>query len=424
MNYRLKKNKDDARGNETGNPREVKNLTLIVITAFFLVLFDNFAFFKNVTVFYPLELKNLLFLLSLALMLACSIIILFSFLCFKFTTKPVLITILMISSLASYFMNTYNIVIDGAMIRNVMETNSGESFDLINIKLFLYLFLIGILPSIIILKLKIIYKPLFKELLAKLMVMAGALLIVIVSVFSLSNFYISFFRVNKILRFYSNPTYYVYAAFDYITETSEGTAVRIKPIGTDAVIPEADTDRELVILVVGEAARADRFSLAGYERKTNPLLEEEDVTFFSDMHSCGTSTSVSVPCMFSVYPRKEYSDSKARSTYNVLDVLNTAGINILWRDNNSDSKGVALRVPYEDFRTPEKNTVCDIECRDEGMLSGLQEYINSHKTGDIIIVLHQMGNHGPVYHKRYPESFEKFTPVCKRVSSKSALLMK
>lgn len=47
------------------------------------------------------------------------------------------------------------------------------------------------------------------------------------------------------------------------------------------------------------------------------------------------------------------------------------------------------------------------------MLVGLQEYIDEQKTGDIMIVLHQMGIHGPAYYKRYPASFEKFTPVCR-----------
>jgi lipid A ethanolaminephosphotransferase len=46
------------------------------------------------------------------------------------------------------------------------------------------------------------------------------------------------------------------------------------------------------------------------------------------------------------------------------------------------------------------------------MLIGLQDYIDSQETGDILIVLHQMGNHGPAYYKRYPESFEKYKPVC------------
>jgi len=34
-------------------------------------------------------------------------------------------------------------------------------------------------------------------------------------------------------------------------------------------------------------------------------------------------------------------------------------------------------------------------------------------SGDILIVLHQMGNHGPAYYKRYPTSFEKFKPTCR-----------
>ncbi|MEZ4693637.1 MAG: sulfatase-like hydrolase/transferase [Aliarcobacter sp.] len=86
----------------------------------------------------------------------------------------------------------------------------------------------------------------------------------------------------------------------------------------------------------------------------------------------------------------------------------------MWRDNNSDSKGVALRVDYEDFKNPEINTKCDeTECRDEGMIIGLDKHIKNHPNKDILIVLHQMGNHGPAYYKRYPKEFEKFTPVCK-----------
>jgi lipid A ethanolaminephosphotransferase len=46
------------------------------------------------------------------------------------------------------------------------------------------------------------------------------------------------------------------------------------------------------------------------------------------------------------------------------------------------------------------------------MLAGLQDYIDKHAEGDILIVLHQMGSHGPAYYKRYPEAFRVFTPTC------------
>jgi lipid A ethanolaminephosphotransferase len=93
-------------------------------------------------------------------------------------------------------------------------------------------------------------------------------------------------------------------------------------------------------------------------------------------------------------------------------VLQHAGVSILWRDNNTGSKGVALRVPVEDFSTPELNPVCDDECRDVGMLHGLRDYIDGQASGDILIVLHQMGSHGPAYFKRYPREFRAFVPTC------------
>jgi lipid A ethanolaminephosphotransferase len=107
------------------------------------------------------------------------------------------------------------------------------------------------------------------------------------------------------------------------------------------------------------------------------------------------------------------SPGRAAASENLLDVLQHAGVNVLWLDNNSDSKGVALRAPYRNFRSPEANPVCDAECRDVGMLSALQDHIDAHPKGDILIVLHQMGNHGPAYFKRYPKEFERFTPACR-----------
>jgi len=165
-------------------------------------------------------------------------------------------------------------------------------------------------------------------------------------------------------------------------------------------------------MVVGETARANRFSLNGYERQTNPLLAREKIINFPDFWSCETSTAASVPCMFSKQTRKQYNRRTADSTDNLLDILNRAGVNVLWRDNNSSSIGVADRVAYENFKSRDNNPVCDIECRDVGMLTNLQDYINGRKTGDILIVLHQMGNHGPAYYERYPPAFRKFTPTC------------
>ncbi len=385
---------------------------LIHIVTISLVLFYNVTMFRHFIQVYPLSASHVLYLVSMALLVAAIIEILLHLFCFRRATRPVLILILVLSALASYFMDTYNIVLDSSMIDNMFETNAREAGGLFSFKLILYLLFLGILPAAFIYRAKIIYKPVTNELLDSSKIILLAIIIIASQVFMFGKFYGSFFREHKEIRVYSNPVMYMYSFYKYAATALSKEEHFLAELGSDAKIPETDIERELVIIVVGETARADKFSLNGYARNTNPLLEKEHVYSFNNVQSCGTSTAISVPCMFSHLHGSDFTVEKSNETENLLDVLKHAGVNILWRDNNSDSKNVALRVAYEDFASKERNPVCDTECRDVGMLHGLQNYIDSNKQGDIVIVLHQMGNHGPDYYKRYPQSFEKFTPVC------------
>lgn len=392
----------------------VTTTKLILYTSLFLVLFDNFAFFQNVLQIYPFTLKNFGSLASLAVVLTSGFMLLFTLLSSKYTTKPVLMIFLLLSAAAAYFMNNYNVVIDQTMIQNLLQTDVAEAADLFNPKLLYYLLLLGLLPAFVVYKVELVKSPSWQKMtLTKLRDAGLALLLIIGLVLLFSKFYTSFLREHKLLRYYTNPTYYVYSIGKYLNMTFNNSKATLLALGDDALIPASDPDRKLIILVVGEAVRADRLSLNCYPHETPPLLQKETVISFTNMHSCGTSTAYSVPCMFSILPRDNYSDSKGAASENLLDVLGHAGVNVLWRDNNSDSKGVANRFAHQDYKQPEVNPVCDVECRDEGMLVGLQEHINGQEEGDILIVLHQMGNHGPAYYKRYPATFEVFTPTCK-----------
>ena len=391
---------------------------LIVISAILFTVFYNFSFFKNILTTYSFEGMNILYISSIMILFTSLLIFLFTLLSSKYTTKALLIIVSSISAFTAYFMDTYHVIIDDSMIRNTLQTNLEESADLFSIKLIIYTFFLAILPSYLIIKTKIVYKPFKQELLAKLKTILFSLAIILIILFSFSKFYTSFFREHKSLRFHTNPIYWIYSIGNYVNKTLNSDIKNIEVMGIDAKIATDESGnlekKELIIMVVGEAARANRFSLNGYEKETNPLLKKEEITNFPNMYSCGTSTAESVPCMFSIFGKADYDYKKGISTENILDVLkHTNDIQILWRDNNSDSKGVALRVDFEDFRTSKTNTICDEECRDEGMLVGLDKYIEKNKDKDILIVLHQMGNHGPAYYKRYPKEFEKFTPVCK-----------
>lgn len=318
--------------------------------------------------------------------------------------------------MTSYFMNTYNVVIDNDMIRNMMQTNMNETMDLLSFEQVFYLIFFGLVPSYFIYKISINYQTSKQAFISKVKYLFILLVIMLTSILIFFKHYSSFVREHKPLRYTTNPTYWLYSVGHYINTTLTAGPIIVKPLGRDAkVVKPEGAQNKLIILVVGEATRADHFSYNGYHRETTPKLKKEEMINFPNVHSCGTSTAVSVPCMFSIYDQESYSYKKGIRSENILDVLNHTGeISILWRDNNSNSKGVALRVPYEDFKTKNTNTICNNdECRDEGMLVGLDTYIEKNKNKDILIVLHQMGNHGPAYYKRYPKEFEKFTPVCK-----------
>lgn len=386
----------------------------LVISAVYL-LFYNLTFFKRVLAVYPLNGNYILFLLSLTFILFLAINLFLSLLRIKAILKVFFSGYFLISTLAAYVMDSYGVVTDENMLLNVIKTNSSEAFDLVTPKLFLYLFFLFVVPVYLLSRVQIIEHSKLRELKLRLISIGASLGGIFILVLIFSKSYASFLREHKPLRYYTNPTYYTYTVIKFSTDLLHRPQRIMESFGRDALIPSHDVERELVIMVVGETARKDHFSLNGYSKETNPRLKkEEHLVSFKNVTSCGTSTAVSVPCLFSHFGRSAFDKERANFTENLLDVLvHTKEVNVLWRDNNSDSKGVALRVPYEDFKTSSKNTICNPECRDEGMLVGLQEHINSVREKDIMIVLHQMGNHGPAYYKRYPPEFEVFKPVCK-----------
>ena len=384
---------------------------LVAFIAAFLTFCGNLAFVKHLKqVYFP---ENIGFMIGLILVLYALNYLLLSLLSSRHTVKIVGAVILVLSAVVAYHMDTFDVVIDKVMLQNVVETQTKEVRDLITPKFIAYLLGLGLLPAWWLLRQKV-EKTTFKQgLWRKLKGTGLALLVIAASVGIFNKDMASFAREHKSIRFYTNPLTYLYSAGQFVASRFSDQTSEMSPLGTDAKIPESDKDYDLIVLIVGETARADHWSLNGYNKETNPLLSKEpDLVSFSNLSSCGTSTAVSVPCMFTNLGRDGYSQKKFNSTENGLDVLKHGGVEILWRDNNSSSKGVADRVTYQDYQTPKNNTVCDTECRDEGMLVGLQEFIDSHPKKDLLIVLHTMGSHGPAYYKRYPKQFEKFTPTC------------
>lgn len=388
---------------------------VLLATAIFTLLTGNHAFFVNLNAVYPWQNGNALFAGSLAIVVVALTVLLMALIATLLTIRVTACVFLLVAAAAGYFADKLGVIIDTSMVVNALQTDSGEVRDLLSFGLVARVLFLGVVPSIVVWAIPIRPTTLAKRLRQNTVAAIGSVVVVLACVMSFGADYATFFREHKPLRQYANPVFPVYSvgrlAADMLNAQSSANSEFVE-VGTDAQVAHDDNERELIIMVVGETARRDRFSLNGYARETNPRLAgKSSIISYSDITACGTSTAVSVPCMFSMRDRTTFDRSQASNEENVLDVLKRSGVNVLWRDNNSGSKGVADRVQFEDFRSPDVNPVCDDECRDVGMLAGLQEYVDSHD-GDILIVLHQMGNHGPAYFKRYPEAFAQFTPAC------------
>ena len=388
----------------------------VLVTSIYLALVGNLAFWSA---FQKINTGTVLHVLSFTVSFFVLVVLLTAIILhvvrFKYLFKPVLIFILIASSFASYFMTRYGIMIDTTMIYNLVETDSSEAGDMLSMGLFLYVILIGVLPSIVIYKSNINYSSLFKQLFSNSITIGLCLVVISGNVLLFSSHYASLFRNHHHVRYLVNPLNYVYSVSKYLAQTimiEDKTPVQIGMDAHQIKNTINNKKRSVIVLVVGETARAKNFSLNGYNRLTNPLLANENILNYSNFHSCGTSTHVSLPCMFSKFERVDFDEARAQRFEKLPDVLQRAGLDVSWRDNNSGCKGVCKNIPTENTNLIHLDYVCsDSECYDDAMLVGLKEII-AKKTKDAVIILHQKGSHGPAYYLRHPKSFQKFVPEC------------
>ncbi|MFN3493163.1 MAG: phosphoethanolamine transferase [Hydrogenophaga sp.] len=329
--------------------------------------------------------------------------------------RPVLAVVLLASAAAGYFMMVYGVVFDRSMVANLVETHPSEATELMGWRLLVWLVALGAAPTWLLWRVRLRPQPIWKLLLNKVMVIALLLVVLVLLVAPFFQTYAGLLRNHRDLRLKLLPTNLLAASHSYARSRLTAPQ-RLEPVGADARLTPraAGAKPRLLLLMVGETARASNFSLNGYPRPTNPRLSAEaEVISFRDVRSCGTSTAVSLPCMFLDVGREDYSDGLVNRRENLLDVLQRTGVEVLWRDNNSGCKGVCDRVPTENLWAQQVPGLCNAdECWDEILLHGLQERIDRLR-GDAVLVLHMKGSHGPAYHLRVPPAFEHFMPICR-----------
>lgn len=398
------------------NVKAVRSEVVVLISSVFLLVAFNTTLWKHLADIVQADWHGWILKAAFAIMVFCVFNIVLTWLGFRWLFKPVLTVLFLASAAIAYFMGQYGVLVDSGMFQNAAETDVSEIGGLLSLKLFINIFVWGVIPSVILWCVPIAYRRWPRELLSKLIV--SVLSAVVLAGVALVNYQglSSLFRNHHELRLMVVPSNYIAAAAVYLRDKVDIAKQPFVTLGADAVKApqwQNHTRKSLTVLVVGESARAENFGILGYARNTTPQLQKETgLLSFTDVHSCGTETAVSVPCMFSNMGRKDYKASIAKNQDTVLDILQRAGLQVIWRDNQAGCKNTCDRVTFQDMGKLKDPVLCATgECRDEILLQGLQGFIDSLDK-DTVLVLHQMGSHGPEYFKRYPEQFRTFTPIC------------
>ena len=361
---------------------------------------------------------NWLFMIAVFVALVALHFVLLGALANRWTVRPLLTVIIIASAATAYFMRTYAVIMDPTMIQNILETDTHEARELLSWSLVISVLLWSVLPVVFVWWVRIEHQRWVRAFFVRAGYMAGALVVAVLSVLLVSRDLTSLMRNQREMRYLITPGNYIYGLMGNLARGARDARAPREPVGTDARvirIAMASHKPRVFVLVVGETVRAANFSLLGsYPRNTTPELAKLDVVAFRNVTSCGTSTEVSVPCMFSQWGREDYDERRIRNSEGLLNVLARAGYAVKWIDNQSGCKGVCQGVGIEYQKIDPKSVpdLCTIdECHDGVLVRQLQAELADVRQ-DSVFVLHMMGNHGPAYYRRYPPEFRRFMPDC------------
>ncbi|MCH4248088.1 MAG: phosphoethanolamine--lipid A transferase [Acinetobacter populi] len=392
--------------------------TFILGFSVWITLSLNFIFFEKLYQLTPYKgFPAILFIGAMVVLLTSYFNFIFNLLMWRWNVKILAFIFLFIGGATTYF-NYLGIGIDAYQIQNLIETDPHEARDLMSLNILLWVAVLLVLPLSILSLFKIKKDKLLSTLKFKGGMALGSFLMVSLLVFIYYADLAAILRENRNLKGFISPQSVFSSTWSYYKKLAPKDNIPLQQYARDAVLQleSSYSQPKLLVLVIGETARAENFSLNGYARNTNPELSKLPILNFTQVVSCGTSTAVSVPCMFSGMPRKSYDPQVARHRENLLDILQHAGYHVIWMDNNSGCKEVCNRVEQYQFPKVLQDKWCKgNECADDILLDGLHDYLQNMTKNDKqprVIVLHQMGSHGPAYYKRSPIQFQHFQPFC------------
>ena len=361
---------------------------------------------------------------AMALLMIAGTTALLSFTAWSRFMKPLWFGVVVLAAVVQHYMLAYRIVMDPSMMANAGQTDLNELRDLLSWRMALNVLLVVALPACWLWRVRLKPMPLLSQGWRNLALATVALAVGLGGVLVMNRELAPLMRNETHLRYMINPLAPLYSAMRVAIEPLFQRNGKLIPITAGAKLGAsyaAQTRPPLFVVVVGETARADHFALNGYARNTNPELQKRAVYSFQNVYSCGTNTLASVPCMFSSLDKADF-EARDDEHENLLDVFQASGLAVLWIENQSGCKEVCDRVPnalaVTDLSADMKAALCNgNECLDDALLQGLDARLAAlppeRRNKGVVLVMHQMGSHGPAYYKRSTPAVKQFLPECR-----------
>ncbi len=389
---------------------------LILLVSTWLVLTCNVAYWSVVFAARPPAGQSTpLYLLSVFILTLGLVYLVLSILAIGRAARAVLIAALLVAASVGFFSAEFGMLFNDEMLVNVIQTNADEAYDLFSAGLITTVLLFAVLPALVVWRFPLAQRSLAAGLLQRGVALLLATLMIVGPLLVNQKEIYSLARNHREIRHLIAPLNVVSAGVRVMRDELERPA-KYRQLGLDArhsfVLAHSSRPR-VHVLIVGETARAANFSLAGYSRPTNPLLQKQAGVDFLTIDSCGTATATSLPCIFAAEGQTDFDRKASGYEDNLLDIAARVGFNVLWLDNGNGCKGICARVANRDVHESALAAPCgEYGCPDEVLVRELEEVLSSVER-DTLIVLHQLGSHGPAYFHRYPDRFRSFQPDCR-----------
>jgi len=381
---------------------KIKLIYYALIVSFLNLILYHYPFYKFVYSIIDIKTLNGVLLLISLLVLTIFLNALVFYIGVQLLRKVgkwLLVLFFIINAVAVYFINTYSVIIDKSMIGNVLNTNYEEASSFFSITFLIYLIFLGIIPSVVLLKIKVKYTN-FKRFGVQV---ALTLVFILALIYANSTNWLWIDKNSKKLGALVMP-------WSYVVNTSRYYHSKNKKNKEQILLPDAtvtDSTKSVVVLVIGESARSANFSLYGYEKNTNPELEEINDLHVYPAESAATYTTEGIKAILE--------HKKTGKLYEILpNYLYRNGFEVIWRSTNWGEPTVRIKNYLKKDELIKSYNQEGFEY-DEILLHGLKDEILNSENNKILIVLHTSTSHGPAYYKKYPPEFNQFTPVCKSV---------